>query len=416
LYKKTTLDNGLRIVSESIPYMSSVSLGIFVGTGSRSETPVEQGVSHFIEHLMFKGTEKRTARDIAETVDDIGGQLNAATDRENTCYYIKVLPEHLSLGMNILSDMLLYSKFAEAEIEKERQVVLEEISLYEDSPDELIHDLHVNSLWPGNALGRNILGTRETIGAMNRKLIQDYRMRHYTSDNVVISAAGNLTHEALVEQVKMYWSDYPGKSQKTVNVSPRFVAGNLYQEKDIEQIHICMGTIGVAHESPDYYATHVLNTVLGGGVSSRLFQSIREEAGLAYSVCSYPSNFSDTGLLTIYTGVSPENSREVMEIIRNIVDDIRKSGVRKDELLRAKEQLKAGLMFSLESSASRMSRLGRAEIAAREYLTPVQLAAKVDAVTLEQVHDVSKPLFQKESTCITALGPISESGLKDLKE
>ena len=413
MYKKTTLDNGLRIVSESIPYMSSVSLGIFVGTGSRSETPAEQGVSHFIEHLMFKGTEKRSARDIAETVDDIGGQLNAATDRENTCYYIKVLPEHLGLGMNILSDMLLHSKFAAAEVEKERQVVLEEISLYEDSPDELIHDLHVNSLWPGHALGRNILGTRDTIGAMSRDLIQDYRMRHYTSDNIVISAAGNLTHDALLKEVSLYWGGDLGKCHKQDDPAPAFVAGQLLQEKDIEQIHICMGTIGVAHESSDYYTTHVLNTVLGGGVSSRLFQSIREDRGLAYSVCSYPSNFRDTGLMTIYTGVSPENSREVMEIIRNIIEDIRESGVRRDELLRAKEQLKAGLMFSLESSASRMSRLGRAEIAVREYLTPEQLAAKVDAVTLEQVHEVAKPLFLKESTCITALGPIAEAGLKE---
>ena len=413
MYKKTTLDNGLRIVSESIPYMSSVSLGIFVGTGSRSETPEEQGVSHFIEHLMFKGTEKRSARDIAETVDDIGGQLNAATDRENTCYYIKVLPEHLGLGMNILSDMLLHSKFATAEVEKERQVVLEEISLYEDSPDELIHDLHINSLWPGHALGRNILGTRDTIGAMSRDMIQDYRMRHYTSDNIVIAAAGNLNHDALVKEVNLYWDGDMGKCHKQDDPAPAFVAGQLLQEKDIEQIHICMGTIGVAHESSDYYTTHVLNTALGGGVSSRLFQSIREDRGLAYSVCSYPSNFRDTGLMTIYTGVSPENSREVLEIIRNIIEDIRESGMRKDEILRAKEQLKAGLMFSLESSASRMSRLGRAEIAIREYLTPEQLATKVDAVTLEQVHEVAKPLFLKESTCITALGPVAAAGLED---
>ena len=203
MYRKSTLDNGLRIVSESIPYMSSVSLGIFVGTGSRSELPPEQGVSHFIEHLMFKGTQKRSARDIAEMVDDVGGQLNAATDRENTCYYIKVLPEHLGLGMDILSDMLLHSKFADSDVEKERQVVLEEISLYEDSPDELIHDLHMNSLWPGHALGRNILGTRETIGDMSRQTIVDYTMRHYVPDNVVIAAAGNLTHEQLVEQVRL---------------------------------------------------------------------------------------------------------------------------------------------------------------------------------------------------------------------
>ena len=411
MYRKTTLANGLRIVSESIPYMSSVSLGIFAGTGSRHETPAEQGVSHFIEHLMFKGTYRRSATDIAEMVDDVGGQLNAATDRENTCYYIKVLPEHLSLGMDILSDMLLNSKFADVDVEKERQVVLEEISLYEDSPDELIHDLHMNSLWPGHALGRNILGTRETIAAMNRQAIIDYRMRHYVPDNLVIAAAGNLTHEQLVELSQLYWADVSGKSQTVVDLTPTFVAARLLQEKDIEQLHVCLGTPGVAHDSPQYYASHVLNTILGGGVSSRLFQSIREDRGLAYSVCSYPSSFRDTGLMTIYAGVSPENSREVIEITNAILSDIRLNGVRPDEIKRAKEQLKAGLMFSMESSASRMSRVGRAEISSREYLSPEKLAAKVDAVSLEQLFELAQPLYQPETTCMTALGPVEAAGL-----
>ena len=411
MYRKTTLANGLRIVSESIPYMSSVSLGIFAGTGSRHETPAEQGVSHFIEHLMFKGTYRRSAKVIAEMVDDVGGQLNAATDRENTCYYIKVLPEHLSLGMDILSDMLLNSKFADVDVEKERQVVLEEISLYEDSPDELIHDLHMNSLWPGHALGRNILGTRETIAAMNRQAIIDYRMRHYVPDNLVIAAAGNLTHEQLVELSQLYWADVSGKSQTVVDLTPTFVAARLLQEKDIEQLHVCLGTPGVAHDSPQYYASHVLNTILGGGVSSRLFQSIREDRGLAYSVCSYPSSFRDTGLMTIYAGVSPENSREVIEITNAILSDIRLNGVRPDEIKRAKEQLKAGLMFSMESSASRMSRVGRAEISSREYLSPEKLAAKVDAVSLEQLFELAQPLYQPETTCMTALGPVEAAGL-----
>ena len=414
MYQKTTLDNGLRILSESIPYMSSVSIGFFVGTGSRSETLPEQGVSHFIEHLMFKGTEKRSARDIAEKVDDVGGQLNAATDRENTCYYIKVLPEHLGLGLDILSDMLLHSKFAEADVEKERQVVLEEISLYEDSPDELIHDLHMNSLWPGHALGRNILGTRDSIGAMSREMILDYTRRHYMPDNIVVAAAGNLTHEQLVTQVRRFWDDVRGAAKVSADSTPLFASGQHLQEKEIEQIHICLGTPGVAHDDPRFYASHVLNTILGGGVSSRLFQHIREERGLAYSVCSYPSSFRDTGLFTIYTGVSPENCREVMDIITSIIGDIRSNGVRPDELKRAKEQLKAGLLFSLESSSSRMSRLGRAEISSREYLSPEQLVDKVDAVMLQHLFDLAQPLFRHESTCMTALGPIGESGLERL--
>lgn len=414
MYQKTTLDNGLRILSESIPYMSSVSIGFFVGTGSRSESLPEQGVSHFIEHLMFKGTDKRSARDIAEEVDDVGGQLNAATDRENTCYYIKVLPEHLGLGLDILSDMLLHSKFAEADVEKERQVVLEEISLYEDSPDELIHDLHMNSLWPGHALGRNILGTRDSIGAMTREMIRDYTRRHYMPDNIVVAAAGNLTHDQLVSQVRRFWDNVRGAAKVSADSTPMFASGRHLQEKEIEQIHICLGTPGVAHDDPRFYASHVLNTILGGGVSSRLFQHIREERGLAYSVCSYPSSFRDTGLFTIYTGVSPENCREVMDVIGSIIGDIRGNGVRPDELKRAKEQLKAGLLFSLESSSSRMSRLGRAEISSREYLSPEQLVAKVDAVMLQHLFDLAQPLFRHESTCLTALGPIGESGLERL--
>ena len=391
--------------------MSSASLGIFVGTGSRSETPEEQGASHFIEHLMFKGTNKRSAKEIAETVDDVGGQLNAATDRESTCYYIKVLPEHLELGMDVLSDMLLNSKFAAADVEKERQVVLEEISLYEDSPDELIHDLHMGSLWPGHALGRNILGTRKTMTAMDRQAILDYRNRYYTPDNIVIAAAGNMSHEHLVSLSRHFWESSQGKCAFKDDQAPTFVAAQLLQEKDIEQLHLCLGTPGVAHESPNYYASHVFNTILGGGVSSRLFQSIREERGLAYSVCSYPSSFRDTGLMTIYAGVSPENSREVLSVVRQIIGDMRAEGVRPDELKRAKEQLKAGLMFSMESSASRMSRLGRAEICAREYLSPFQLAAKVEAVTMEQMFSMAQPLFQQDSTCFTALGPIQQAGL-----
>ena len=394
--------------------MSSVSIGFFVGTGSRSETLPEQGVSHFIEHLMFKGTEKRSARDIAEEVDDVGGQLNAATDRENTCYYIKVLPEHLGLGLDIISDMLLHSKFADSDVEKERQVVLEEISLYEDSPDELIHDLHMNSLWPGHALGRNILGTRDSIGAMSRKMIRDYTRRHYMPDNIVVAAAGNLTHDQLVTQVRRFWDDVRGAAKVSADSTPMFASGRHLQEKEIEQIHICLGTPGVAHDDPRFYASHVLNTILGGGVSSRLFQHIREERGLAYSVCSYPSSFRDTGLFTIYTGVSPENCREVMDIIGSIIGDIRSNGVRPEELKRAKEQLKAGLLFSLESSSSRMSRLGRAEISSREYLSPEQLVAKVDAVMLQHLFDLAQPLFRHESTCMTALGPIGESGLERL--
>ena len=223
-----------------------------------------------------------------------------------------------------------------------------------------------------------------------------------------------MTHEQLVTQVRRFWDDVRGAAKVSADSTPLFASGQHLQEKEIEQIHICLGTPGVAHDDPRFYASHVLNTILGGGVSSRLFQHIREERGLAYSVCSYPSSFRDTGLFTIYTGVSPENCREVMDIITSIIGDIRSNGVRPDELKRAKEQLKAGLLFSLESSSSRMSRLGRAEISSREYLSPEQLVDKVDAVMLQHLFDLAQPLFRHESTCMTALGPIGESGLERL--
>lgn len=393
--------------------MNSVSLGIFSGAGSRYESEKEQGVSHFLEHLMFKGTTRRSAKDIAETVDDVGGQLNAATDRENTCYYIKLLPEHLDLGMDILSDMLLNSKFAVEDIEKERQVVLEEISLYEDSPDELVHDLHLHSLWPGHALGRNILGTRESIAAMDRQTILAYRDHHYTPDNLVIAAAGNLQHEKLEKLAARYWGNVQGASTDIVNAKPVFCPARLLQGKEIEQLHICLGTPGFAMDSEYYYAAHVFNTVLGGGVSSRLFQSIREERGLAYSICSFPTSFRDTGLFTIYAGVSPENAAEVLLLTQSILEDIRSQGVQASEIKRAKEQLKSGLLFSMESSSSRMSRIGRTEISCREYLSAEKLTQKIEAVSSEQLFALTAALFQKETTCFTVLGPVETARLEN---
>jgi predicted Zn-dependent peptidase len=415
LYRKTVLDNGLRIVSESIPYMNSISMGFYVGTGSRSELIPEQGASHFIEHLMFKGTSQRTAREIAEMVDDVGGQLNAATDREATCYYIKMLPEHLCLGVDILSDMLRSSLFAAEDVEKERQVVLEEISLYEDSPDELIHDLHFGMTWPNHPIGRSILGTRETIAAMDRSAILSYRNRFYTPDNIVFAAAGQLNHDDLVRAVSEFWCTVNGTADRPADQVPQLVHGQALFEKDIEQVHLCLGTIGVPFESSDYYGFHLLNTLLGGGVSSRLFQSIREEKGLAYSVYSYPTNFKDTGLLTVYAGVSPDNTIQVIELIHSLIHDMQHNGIDARELTRAKEQLKAGLVFGLESSGSRMSRIGRAEISGRPYLTSEELVHKVEAVTLESVHEMLQPMFAPDCTTFAALGPIAKSGLESWK-
>lgn len=406
MYQKSILPNGLTIVTETIPYVKSVSLGAWIKAGSRFETLENQGISHFMEHMMFKGTAKRSAKEIAETIDSVGGQINAFTAKEHTCYYLKMLDSHLELAVDVLSDMLLRADFADGDIAKEREVVKEEIHMYEDTPDELVHDLHMERVWPAHTLGRKILGTLQTVDAFDQHKLRSYYDAHYRPDNIVIAAAGNLTHAALREMLERMLC-FPACSTAAVEqaLPPKFQPGTSFHDKAIEQTHICLSTPGLAQAAPEMYTLHILNNLLGGGISSRLFQTIREEMGLAYSVYSYQANYSDAGLFGIYAGTRPENGPEVLRIVRATLDELRKTGISADELAKAKEQLKGNLLLGLESSSSRMSRLGKLEIILGKYVTLEEVVRKIDAVSRDNLQQMIDGLFREGEVCLTVLGP-----------
>jgi predicted Zn-dependent peptidase len=408
MYQKSKLQNGIRIVSEYIPYVKSVSLGVWVGTGSRSEETHNHGISHFIEHMMFKGTKNRSAKAIAETVDAIGGQLNAFTAKEHTCYYIKVLDTHFELAVDILSDMLLDSAFQDADIMKEREVVLEEFHMYEDAPDELIHDIHLGKIWSGHSLGRNILGSKASIEQFHSGLIREYCSHFYTPDNIVIAAAGNITHEKLEEVINRYFGEMTGNKRREVVHAPELQSLRTMRHKATEQIHLCLSSPGVPYSSPEIYPMHIINNVLGGGISSWLFQSIREDKGLAYSIYSFQSNYSDTGLFTVYAGTRPANAMQVMDLIFDNIKKLKREGISKAELIKTKEQLKGNLLLGLESSSSRMSRLGKLEITLGKYVTLEEVVEKIDRVSSEDLQQSLEALFDESTLSLTILGPGNE--------
>ncbi len=407
MYQKTVLPNGIRVVSETIPYVKSVTLGLWLGSGSRFEQEHNHGVSHFIEHLLFKGTRKRSAKEIAESVDAVGGQLNAFTAKEYTCYYMKVVDTHMELSMDILSDMLLESRFADTDIAREREVILEELHMYEDTPDELVHDLHLGKLWSAHQLGRNIIGTTQSIQKLNRQTVVDYYQRFYTPDNLVIAAAGNITHHQLLALAEKYFGQFTGRKQQARPVSPSFISTQTIHKKATEQVHLCLSTAGVAQDTPEIYAFHILNNLLGGGVSSRLFQSVREEQGLAYSIYSYQTNYSDGGLLTVYAGTRPANVEQVLALVGKTIADLKAGGIREQELIRVKDQLKGSLLLGLESSSSRMSRIGKMEISLGKYVTLDEVISKIDRVSLTDLNRLIDTIFS-ESCCLTALGPLKK--------
>lgn len=409
MYQKSTLPNGIRVVTEAIPYVKSVTVGIWVGTGSRNEEDHNHGISHFIEHLMFKGTTRRSAKDIAETVDAVGGQLNAFTAKEYTCYYIKVLDNHLDLALDILSDMMLSSRYAPEDITREREVVLEEVNMYEDSPDELVHDYYLDNVWPRHPLGRNILGSTEAIGRFDRSLVCEYYDNFYTPDNIVIAAAGNLTHARVENLAGGFFGRLNGSKRKRAAAPPLHVPTRRVHARDSEQVHFCLGTASVPQDSAEIYVAHVLNNMLGGGISSRLFQSIREERGLAYSIYSYLSNYSDCGLFTIYAGTRPANLEQVVELVLQEIGQIKNGALSAAELNKTKEQLKGNLLLGLESSSSRMSRLGKMEITMGKYTTLDEVVAKIEKVSLDDLQRMMDDIFVIDKLSFTALGPVKDN-------
>jgi predicted Zn-dependent peptidase len=407
-YQRTDLESGIRVLTESMPAVRSVTLGLWVGAGSRDE-PVElAGATHFLEHLLFKGTATRTAKDIAEVFDEVGGEVNAFTAKEFTCFYARVLDEDMPMAVEVLSDMLQNSTLDPDEVESERTVVLEEIGMHEDAPDDIIHDLFCETIWGDHPLGRRIQGSVDTVRPMPRDAIDAYFRLHYRPGNLVIAAAGSLEHSDVVEQVAKAYAGAPPGPQRTARSgeeAPSMRSGVHVVGRKLEQTHLVYGTGGLGRNDPRRWALGVLNNVLGGGMSSRLFQEIREKRGLAYNVYSMHSSFAETGLFNVYAATAPARLTQVLDVIREQVDQVRDGGITDVELARGKGHLKGSLVLGLEDTGGRMSRLGKGELCHGEILSPDEVIARIDAVTPDDVRSVASEVLGSAPWALAVLGP-----------
>ncbi len=407
MFQKEYLNNNIPLVMERITGVRSITLGIWVKVGSRFENAPESGLSHFLEHMFFKGTEKRSQKEIAFEIDSLGGDLNAFTSKETTTFYIKVLDEYLDRGMELLSDIFLNSVFPEEEIEKEKGVILEEIRMSEDTPDDYVHDLFSEYIWGGRGLGQRILGSYETVRSFKRENLIEYIHKHYRTDNIVVSCAGNIDYKAVQDGLNETIGRLNRDSTALSFEKPTFHSGVRVVQRDHAEVHICMGVEGVPQNSPDRYAMLLLNTIMGMGVSSRLFQEIREERGLAYSVYSFASSYIDTGVFGVYVGTSPEKYREVIELVKKQFDTFRDT-VTEEELTRAKRQLRGNIILALESTSGRMSNIARQEIYYGRYYSPSEIIKTIDSVSLSDIKALSERLFTDRPTALTMLGPVKE--------
>mgnify|MGYP002542360654 CR=1 FL=1 len=389
------LTGGMRLIYEHLPYLRSCSLGIWIANGSRHETSETEGMSHFIEHMLFKGTTSRSAREIAEQMDDIGGYMNAFTARECTCFYTKTLDSHLEEAMDILSDMVAHPRLNETDIALEKDVVAEEIRMYEDTPEELVQEQLNSCCFPGHSIGKNILGTIDSLASFTADSIRCYMQQHYAACNIVIAIAGNFDPEQLVDLTERYFSDYP--YQETFHPTwemPIYHAGAQSKYKEIEQAHLAFSFPGLPSRHEKMYSLLTASNILGGGMSSRLFQSIREEKGLAYSIYTYPSTYRDAGYTGIYAGCSPLNVEQVEELICRQIELLRRDGVTKKELLRTKEQMKSSFILSEESTYSRMSQIGKQLVIHGNVRDENKLLEEIDQITCDDVNRVIQELFQ----------------------
>ena len=402
---RDTLDSGIRLVTESMGQVRSVSLGVWLTRGSRHEPDRQSGIAHFVEHMLFKGTATRTAEDIAQAVDSIGGQLDAFTAKEYASYYVKVLDQHLPLAVDILSDIVLHPAFDEADIEREKKVVLEEIKMVEDTPDDLVHELFTQSFWEGHPLGRPILGTRESVEGLTGRDLRDHFRDTYAAQNVIISAAGNLEHAWVRSTVEKAFAAMPAGNHQSIVGPPTVVPKIVIRTKDLEQSHICMGASSYPQNHEDRYASYVLNTMLGGSMSSRLFQNIREKRGLAYSVFSGLNAYCDAGSITIYAGCASEAVGQVIDLAIGELRGLKQTPTPDVELRRAKDHLKGSVMLSLENTASRMSHLARQEIYFDRQFGLDETLEGIERVTVGDVHRVACDLFSNGSLAATVLGP-----------
>jgi predicted Zn-dependent peptidase len=409
--RKELLPNGLTILTESMSSVRSVSVGIWLRTGARQERLKENGISHFIEHMLFKGTKNHSAEEIARAADSIGGHLDAYTAKETTNFAIKVLDEHLPRAFGILADLVKNPLFEPAHIANECRVIQEEIKMVEDTPDDLVHELFTQTYWRGQALGRPILGTRRSVRSFDRKRLVSYFRRHYTPSNMLIAAAGHLKHSQIVDLVRQEFGDRPaGPALRSGPIPIPHPHLQVRHKKDLEQVHLCVGAPSYPQPHKNRFPAYILNSVLGGGMSSRLFQNIREKRGLAYAVFSSMSSFHDAGCLTVYAGTATDKARHVIELVLAEFCELKSNPISPEELQRAKDYLKGSLLLSLESSTSRMGYVARQELYFGRYISQDEIARSVDAVTSEQVRAVAQEFFHPDRLAVTVLGPIN--GLK----
>ncbi|MEK7307181.1 MAG: pitrilysin family protein [Nitrospirota bacterium] len=412
MFKKEILSNGITVVAEQIPHVKSVSLGLWVKVGSRDEELKEHGISHFIEHMFFKGTEKRSAKEIAQEMDSLGGELNAFTSREATCFYLKVLDEDLLDAVKLLSDIFHNSTFDRREIGKEKQVVIEEINMVADDPEDYLHDLHVKNMLKDNPLGRPILGNVETVRSMDRRKILDFIGRHYQPKDIVIAVAGNFELVYLMKTLDRYFGRYSAKdTDGKIRITPEIDVDTLIKRKKLEQVHICIGMRGLPLPHKDRYALYLLNSIVGGSLSSRLFHEIRERRGLAYSIYSYLSLYYDAGQFNIYAATSVNSAEEVIRLIKRELSSIRRGGIGADEMRKTKNQLKGNLMLSMESTGTRMNKLAKDEIYFGQFFSLEDMISEIESVSKDQIRILAEEIFDPTGFSVTILGPLSKKDI-----
>jgi predicted Zn-dependent peptidase len=404
---REVLGNGLRLITETMPHVRSVTIGVWLTRGSRDESDERSGIAHFVEHMLFKGTDTRSAEDIAQSIDSIGGQLDAFTAKEYASYYIKVLDEHLPLAVDLLADIVLRPAFAPDEIEREKKVILEEIKMVEDTPDDLVHELFTESFWQGHPLGRPILGSPQTVEALTADALREYFRGAYVASNLIIAAAGNLDHANVRALIEKAFGALAQHGNAVDGGPPRVLPQVITRTKELEQSHICLGTDSYPQRHEDRYVSYILNTVLGGSMSSRLFQNIREKRGLAYAVFSGLSAYRDAGSFTIYAGCANEAVGEVVDLVVEELKTIKQSPVPDAELRRAKDHLKGSLMLGLENTASRMSHLARQEIYFDRQFGLDETLEGIEQVTTADVQRVATELFENGSLSATVLGNVN---------
>jgi len=391
-----------------MPAVRSVSLGIWADVGSAAERPPQRGISHLVEHMLFKGTSRRSAREIAETMDGVGGNLNAFTDKETTCYYAKVIDTHVPLALDVLADMFVHSTFDPGELAKEQKVVLEEIRMYDDSPDDMVHDVFTRTMWARSSLGEPTIGYTETISALASDDLRAHMAERYAPNTVVVTAAGNVDHDAFVALVDAALADFRGAGSVLPAVVPDATPATVVRRKDTEQAYAMLGVRGLAVDDPRRFTLSVADVVLGGGMSSRLFQEVREKRGLAYSVYSFQQSYRGGGLFGVSAGIAPASAQECVDVVIAELARFANEGPTEAETALAREHLKGALALSLESSSSRMMRLGRSEFDLAERLEIDEVERRIDAVERDAVHALARELITPQALGVCILGPLDD--------